>query len=193
MLLCSIFIASHKTAFSPHCIIQGTGANEKEDPAPKDRIKDKVQGDRGQEGNEGGLDEATNKEEGDIKKWKDEATDEEDCVGGGQTCEEDGRSGGQTCEVDCMVEFNGEDEDTDEDICEVDCIVGVKWGRHKHGVEKGNKPEHLFRTRWMGCDESEDTWEPLTNLNGDEISENSFSFLISPNDAQAHALKIFFH
>ena len=70
MLLCSIFIASHKTAFSPHCIIQGTGANEEEDPAPKDRIKDKVQGDRCQEGNEGGLDEATNKEEGDIKNGR---------------------------------------------------------------------------------------------------------------------------
>ena len=86
MLLCSIFIASHKTEFSPRCIIQGTGANEKEDPAPKDRIKDKVpedeQGDRGREGNEGGTDEATNKEEGDVK-WKDEATKEEDCVGGG--------------------------------------------------------------------------------------------------------------
>ena len=192
MLLCSIFIASHKTAFSPHCIIQGTGANEKEDPAPKDRIKDKVQGDRGQEGNEGGLDEATNKEEGDIKKWKDEATDEEDCVGGGQTCEEDGRSGGQTCEVDCMVEVKGKDEDTNEEIYEVNCIVDVKWAIHKHGVEKGTKPEHLFRTRWKGCGESEDTWEPLSNLNGDKISENSFSFLISPDDAQAHALKIFF-
>ena len=98
MLLCSIFIASHKTAFSPHCIIQGTGANEKEDPAPK-----------GREGDGGGTDEATNKEEGDVEKWKDEDTDEEDCVGGGQTCEEDGRSGGQTCEVNRMVEFNGED------------------------------------------------------------------------------------
>ena len=159
-----------------------TGADKDEDPAPK-----------GREGDGGGTDEATNKEEGDVEKWKDEDTDEEDCVGGGQTCEEDGRSGGQTCEVDRMDEVKGKEDATDKGICEVDCIVGVKWGRHEHGVEKGNKPEHLFRTRWMGCDESEDTWEPLTNLNGDEISENSFSFLISPNDAQAHALKIFFH
>ena len=191
MLLCSIFIASHKTAFSPHCIIQGTGANEKEDPAPKDRIKDKVQGDRGREGNEGGSDEATNKEEGDIKKWKDEATDEEDCVGGGQTCEEDGRSGGQTCEVDRMDEVKGKEDATDKGICEVDCIVGVKWGRHKHGVEKGKKPEHIFKTRWKGYGESEYTWEPLSNLDGCEISENSLYFLILPDDAQAHALQIF--
>ena len=150
MLLCSIFIASHKTAFSPHCIIQGTGANEKEDPAPK-----------GREGDGGGTDEATNKEEGDVEKWKDEDTDEEDCVGGGQ-------------------------------IYEVDCIVGVKWARHKDGVKKGNKPEHLFRTRWKGYGESDDTWEPLTHFDSEEISENSFSFLISPDDAQAHALQIFF-
>ena len=90
-----------------------------------------------------------------------------------------------------MVEVKGKDEDTDEEIYEVDCIVDVKWAIHKHGVEKGTKPEHLFRTRWKGCGESEDTWEPLTNLDGCEISENSFSFLISPDDAQAHALQIF--
>ena len=93
----------------------------------------------------------------------------------------------------------GTDEATNEEDCvgrgqiyEVDCIVGVKWARHKDGVKKGNKPEHLFRTRWKGCGESEDTWEPLSNLDGCEISENSFSFLISPDDAQAHALQIFF-
>ena len=181
MLLCSIFIASHKTAFSPHCIIQGTGANEKEDPAPT-----------GREGDGGGTDEAATKEEGDVEKWKDKDTDEEDCVGGGKTCEEDGRSGGQTCEVDRMVEVKGKEDTNNEDIYEVDCIVDVKWAIHKHGAEKGTKPEHLFRTRWKGYGESEDTWEPLTNLNGDEISENSFSFLISPDDAQAHALQIFF-
>ena len=86
----------------------------------------------------------------------------------------------------------GKDEDTDEEIFEVDCIVDVKWAKHKHGAEKGTKPEHLFRTRWKGYGESEDTWEPLSHLKGDEISENSFSFLISPDDAQAHALQIFF-
>ena len=147
-----------------------TGADEKEDPAPKDRIEDEVpdveHGDGGQEGDKGGTDEATNEEEG----------------GGG----------GQTCEVDRIVEVKWKDEDTDEEIYEVDCIVGVKWARHKHGVKEGKKTEHLFRTRWKGCDESEDTWEPLTNLNGDEISENLLSFLISPDDAQAHALQIIF-
>ena len=86
----------------------------------------------------------------------------------------------------------GMDEDADEEIYEADCIVGVKWGRHKHGVEKGEKPEHIFKTRWKGCGESEDTWEPLTNLDGCKISENSLSFLILPDDAQAHALQIFF-
>ena len=40
------------------------------------------------------------------------------------------------------------DEDAIEEIYEADCIVGVKWGRHKHGVEKGKKPEHIFKTRW---------------------------------------------
>ena len=83
------------------------------------------------------------------------------------------------------------DEDAIEEIYEADCIVGVKWGRHKHGVEKGKKPEHIFKTRWKGCGESEDTWEPLTNLEGCKISENSLSFLILPDNAQAHALKIF--
>ena len=29
------------------------------------------------------------------------------------------------------------DEDAIDEIYEADCIVGVKWGRHKHGVEKG--------------------------------------------------------
>ena len=82
----------------------------------------------------------------------------------------------------------GKDEDTDEEIFEVDCIVDVKWAKHKHGVEKGTKPEHLFRTRWKGYGESEDTWELLSNLDDCKISENSFSFLISPDDAQAHAL-----
>ena len=86
----------------------------------------------------------------------------------------------------------GMDEDAIEEIYEADCIVGVKWGRHKHGVEKGKKPEHIFKTRWKGYGESECTWEPLSNLNGCEISENSFYFLISPDDAQAHALQIFF-
>ena len=89
-----------------------------------------------------------------------------------------------------MVEVKGKNEDTDEEMFEVDCIVGVKWAKHKHGVEKGTKPEHLFKIQWKEDGESEDTWEPLSNLKGNEISENSFSFLISPDDAQAHALQI---
>ena len=109
-------------------------------------MSDNEHEDNGQEGYEEGTDEAANEEE-------------------------DG-GGGQTYEVNCIVE--------------------VKWDRQEDGVEKGNKPEHLFRTRWKGYGESEDTWEPLSNLDGCKISENSFSFLISPDDAQAHALKIFF-
>ena len=53
------------------------------------------------------------------------------------------------------------------------------------------KPEHIFKTRWKGYGESEDRWEPLSNIKGDEMSENSLSFLILPDDAQSHALQIF--
>ena len=89
---------------------------------------------------------------------KDEDPAPKGCKGNGgstdeATNEEDGRSGGQTCEVNRMVEVKGKDEDTDEEIYEVDCIVDVKWAIHKHGVEKGTKPDHFFGTRWKGCGE----------------------------------------
>ena len=57
---------------------------------------------------------------------------------------------------------------------EVDHIVDVKWGKHVGGEKRGKEPEHLFRARWKGYGARDDTWEPLTNLKGEEISENSF-------------------
>ena len=69
----------------------------------------------------------------------------------------------------------GEEEERDgEPTYEVDFLVGVKWAKHQDGVNKGKKPEHLFKTRWKGYAATFDTWEPLTNLKGEEISENPF-------------------
>ena len=73
---------------------------------------------------------------------------------------------------------------------EADHIVAVKWDKHPNGEKKGKEPEHLFKVRWKGCGKKHDSWEPLTNLEGEEICENSFSFLTSPDDAKAHVLQI---
>ena len=90
--------------------------------------------------------------------------------------------GGQEGDEEGMDE---EEDRVGEPTYEVECLVGVKWAKHPDGVEKGKKPEHLFKARWKGYAAEYDTWEPLTNLEGEEISENPFfsHHLMQPYDA----------